>query len=430
MPIRIYDSRTIKSNDYRRIFERSSTRYETVVSEIQSQVRSVQESGDAAIFSKYQQREIPVTSLLVDETEFEAAEQQVSSDFLKALTVAQSNITSVCVEQKKSLSNTSRVDNQGVSVWREWRPLDSVGLYVPGGKANYPSSLLMSAIPALVAGCKTIIVCTPPNQDGKIPNELLVAAKEIGINTVFKIGGAQAIAAMAYGTKSVPKVLKIVGPGNQYVTAAKLSVYPNTAIDLPAGPSENLIIADENANPSFVAADLITDLEHGPDSTGVLITTSERLAKSVQQKIQTLIKKLPTKKTILASLENYGAIIVTPSLNEAIRMCNDYAPEHLQIMVNNPLKVLPLINNAGSVFLGPYSAKAAGDYCTGANHVLPTGQAAKTTGPLAVDSFGKWLEVQEVTKTGFQQLSKTIEVFADVEKLPAHKLSSMIRRST
>ncbi len=329
----------------------------------------------------------------------------------------------------KSAHNTCVVNSKGIKVWREWRPLDSIGIYAPGGRANYPSTLLMCAIPAIIAGCKRIIVCVPPNEQGNLPAELLVTAFELGITDVFKVGGAQAIAAMTYGTESVPKVLKIVGPGNQYVTAAKLLVFPQTAIDLPAGPSENLIIADDSANPDFVAADLITDAEHGPDSTSILLTPSEQVAKSVSASIIELLKVLSSRETIIESLTNYGAIIVTQSLDEAISLANEYAPEHMQIMTRNPESVAKRINNAGSVFVGSWSAKAAGDYATGANHVLPTGQAAKTFGALSVESFGKWIEFQQLTKSGFTQLSQTIETYADIEGLPAHKLSSTVRNN-
>lgn len=429
MFIPLYNSKTIDSPVLQRLMQRSAANYDAVKAEVRPIMEAVKQRGDMAILNKYRDRGIPVRRLRVSKKEFDEAYLNCDSRFLEAFKVARRNLEKVCKAQMKSAQNTCVVNSKGIKVWREWRPLDSIGIYAPGGRANYPSTLLMCAIPAIISGCKRIIACAPPNEQGKLPAELLVTASELGIYGVFKVGGAQAIAAMAYGTKSITKVLKIVGPGNQYVTAAKLLVFPQTAIDLPAGPSENLIIADDSANPDFVAADLITDAEHGPDSTSILLTPSEQVAKSVSASIIELRKVLSTRETIIESLTNYGAIIVTQSLEEAISLANEYAPEHMQIMTRNPESVVKRINNAGSVFVGPWSAKAAGDYATGANHVLPTGQAAKTFGALSVESFGKWIEFQQLTKSGFTQLSQTIETYADIEGLPAHKLSSTVRNN-
>lgn len=425
--IKIIKYTQLKPKDKIRLFTRSSVNYDSVKAEVKPLIEDVQKNGDKAILNKYQKRSIPIQGLKVSQVEFDEAEKKVINKFLSAFNVAKSNLEQSCLAQRKSLRDTSRVEKNGISVWREWRPLDSVGIYVPGGNANYPSSLLMCALPALTAGCKQIVVCAPPNSKGLLPAELLVTANALGITSVFKVGGPQAIAAMAYGTQSVPKVLKIVGPGNKYVTAAKLTVYPQTNIDMPAGPSENLIIADDTANPKFVAADLITDTEHGADSTAILLTPSVALAKAVALEIEIMLNDLPTKTTVEQSLQNYGAILIIDSIDDAIAISNDYAPEHLQIMTSDPRAILKKIANAGSIFLGSYSAKAAGDYCSGANHVLPTGQAAKSFSPLGMDSFGKWIEVQEVSEAGFKFLSSTIETYAEVESLPAHRLSSSIR---
>lgn len=430
MSIPIFNSKTINYQVLQRLMQRSSANYDAVKTEIKPSMDAVKKFGDAAILKKYRDRSIPVSMLKISKAELDEAYQNCDSRFLQAFKVARRNLEKVCKAQMNSAQKSCLVSNKGIKVWREWRPLDSVGLYAPGGRANYPSTLLMCAIPAITSGCKHIIACAPPNEQGKLPAELLVAASELGVTEVFKVGGAQAVAAMAYGTETIPKVLKIAGPGNQYVTAAKLLVFPQTAIDLPAGPSENLIIADEFANPDFVAADLITDAEHGPDSASILLTTSELVAKNVVLSISNLIKSIATQKTIKESLTNYGAIIVTQSLDEAISLANEYAPEHMQIMTRNPESVAKRIINAGSVFVGTWSAKAAGDYTTGANHVLPTGQAAKTFGALSVESFGKWIEFQQLTKLGFNELSQTIETFADIEGLPAHNLSSTIRNNS
>lgn len=430
MSVPIYNTRTVSAQVLQRLMQRSSANYDAVKTEIKPSMDAVKKLGDAAILKKYRDRCIPVSKLKISKAEFDEAYQNCDSRFLQAFKVARRNLEKVCKEQMNSAQKSCLVSNKGIKVWREWRPLDSVGIYAPGGRANYPSTLLMCAIPAIIAGCKHNIACAPPNEQGKLPAELLVAASELGVTEVFKVGGAQAVAAMAYGTETIPKVLKIAGPGNQYVTAAKLLVFPQTAIDLPAGPSENLIIADDSADPDFVAADLITDAEHGPDSASILLTSSELVAKNVLLLISNLIKRLATQKTIKESLANYGAIIVTQSLDEAISLANEYAPEHMQIMTRNPESVAKRIINAGSVFVGTWSAKAAGDYTTGANHVLPTGQAAKTLGALSVESFGKWIEFQQLTRLGFNELSQTIETFADIEGLPAHKLSSTIRNNS
>ena len=383
--------------------------------------------GDQAVREISARFGSPVTELKVTEQEFQDAYKQVNPDFIQAFKVARNNILKVCGAQKKSLLEKSKVSSSGISVWREWRPLESVGIYVPGGRANYPSTLLMCATPALVSGCNNITVCSPANSNGKLPAEVLYTARELDIRNVYRIGGSQAIAAMAYGTETVSPVLKIVGPGNQYVNAAKLLVYQATAIDLPAGPSENLIIADESANPTWIAVDLLTDLEHGPDSAAILFTDSDKLAQTVKQEIERVLSTLSTATTIKSALKNYSAIIVVDSLKEAIELSNDYAPEHLQIVTKNAKVLATQVQNAGSVFIGPWCSKAGGDYATGANHVLPTGQSAKMFGSLSVDSFGKWVEFQQVNKQGFASIKQTIMTYADVEGLPTHKLSASIR---
>lgn len=429
MLIKIYQYQKLSVKEKKRLFQRSSADYEKVKQEISSKMKEVKEQGDKSILAKYKARAVPIKKLLVNEQEFQQAYQKINPNFLTAFKIARSNLETVCRSQKNSFNDKAMVNKNGVKVWREWKPISSVGIYAPGGRANYPSSLLMCAVPAIIAGCKQIIACAPPNELGELPAELLVTAKELGIKKVFKVGGPQAIAGMAYGTDSIPSVLKIVGPGNQYVTGAKLFVYPQTAIDLPAGPSENLIIADQTANPAFVAADLITDTEHGPDSTAILLTDSLKLGQAVQQEIKTLIGQLKTKKTIEDSLKNYSGIILVDSMSQAIEISNEYAPEHMQIMTKDSLKLAAQVQNAGSVFIGSWSSKAGGDYASGANHVLPTGQAAKAFGGLSVDSFGKWVEFQQVSQQGFLSISETIETYAQVEKLPAHELSSSIRKT-
>lgn len=431
MSLKIFNFSTMSAKDKERIIRRSVANYEQLIPLVKAKMEEVRTNGDSTILKKYRERNIPIQNLQVTNTEVKKAYQDISSDFILVLKQVIKNITTVNIAQLKTLTNEKliKVRDNDICVWRSWKPIESIGIYVPGGNANYPSSLLMCGIPAIIAGCRKIIVCCPPDKNGKLPNEVLVAARKLGITKIYKIGGPQAVAAMSYGTKTIPKVQKIVGPGNEYVTIAKLLVYPQTNIDMPAGPSEDLIIADETANPVFVAADLITDAEHGIDSTGVLLTTSMKLAKQVQSQINKQVKTLSSKNVIETALASFGAIIVFTSLKEMINFANEYAPEHMQIMTKNPEKVGESMFNAGSIFIGPWTTKSSGDYATGANHVLPTGQMAKTFGPLSVENFGKLVQYQKVTQKGLRSLKKTIVTFADVEKLPAHKNSVTVRFS-
>jgi histidinol dehydrogenase len=312
-------------------------------------------------------------------------------------------------------------------VWREWRPIEKVGLYIPGGQAIYPSSVLMSAIPAQISGSKEIVMCSPARGTGQIPAPTLVAADMIGLTQIFKLGGPLAVAAMTYGTETVPKVYKIFGAGGAAVTAAKMLALETISIDMPAGPSEVLIIADETANPAYVAADLLADGEHGDDSACVLVTTSQKIAEQTISEIEKELPQLATEARTRESLKKYGLIAVVDSLEEAVAFSNEYAPEHLEIMTKNPEEVVAGITNAGSVFLGNWTTKSAGDYATGANHVLPTGGMAKMYPPLGVDCYGKWMQVQKCTESGLSKIKKTIEILAETEELPAHKISTSIR---
>jgi len=285
----------------------------------------------------------------------------------------------------------------------------------------------MSAIPAQIAGCKKLIMVTPPNKDGFINPVILVAADIAGVTEMYKLGGAQAIAALAYGTDSIPNVYKIFGPGNRYVSVAKQIVSQDVAIDMPAGPSEVFIIADETANPSFIASDLLADGEHAEDSACVLVTTSMKVAKQTIEEIDKQLTNLATSDRIRASLKKYGLIAVAKNIDEIIKFVNDYAPEHLEIMTKDYLSILRRINNVGSVFLGDWTSKSSGDYATGANHILPTGGMAKMYAPLGVEAFGRWIEVQECTKSGLQSIRNTINRLSMAEGLPAHKNSTEIR---
>jgi len=366
--------------------------------------------------------------LLVSEEEFAEAARQLagSSEIKKAIETAAENIRRFHLKQ---LPESYELETMpGVKCSREFRAIENVGLYIPGGTAVLPSTMLMLGIPARIAGCRRIIVCSP-SKDGKINAPLLYAAKLCGVSEFYKIGGAQAIALMAYGDKTIPKVDKIFGPGNQYVTAAKLLISIDTdgcVIDMPAGPSEVLIIADENADASFVAADLLSQAEHGVDSQVVLISTSETLADAVKEEVYRQVESLPRKKFALKAIEN-SFILITDNLDEAFNFSNMYAPEHLILHLNDAEKYKQNIINAGSVFLGYYSPESAGDYASGANHSLPTYGYARSLGGVTVESFLKSMTFQQLTKEGLKNISSTVETLAEVEGLNAHKKAVTIR---
>ncbi len=419
----------LKKGDYERIVNRSAGTYQTISAQVRQTMYAVQKNGDQTILKKYQERfgQDTYTQIQVTKKELQAAYSDVDKDFIKGLKQMVKNITAVHKAQlPKKIDKIVRPEI-GIKVWREWRAIEKVGLYIPGGKAIYPSSVLMSAIPAQIAGCQTIVMCTPPGRDGKIPSPTLVAADMLGLTKIYKVGGAEAIAAMTYGTKTIPNVYKIFGAGNSYVTAAKMLALEKISIDMPAGPSEVFVIADETANPAYIAADILADGEHGEDSACVLLTTSKNIAEKTIRELEKQLPMLATEKRARESLKRYGLIALVESISEAIDFTNEYAPEHLEIMTKNPLSVSKKIQNAGSVFLGDYTSKGTGDYATGANHVLPTGGMAKMYPPLGVDSYGKWMQIQECSLQGLKKIKDTIETVAAVEQLPAHKNSVSIR---
>lgn len=427
--MKVYRLGNIKKSKLAKIKKRSFGKRADIFPVTKDILAKIKRDGDELITKKYNKRfGIRNYSLQITDQDLNSAYKEVNPEFIKAIKQAIKNISSVSQTQFNSLNQKPTQTEKGIFVWATWRPIEKVGLYIPGGKAIYPSSVLMTGIPAIIAGCKEIVLCSPPNNKGKIPAATLVAADMIGISKIFKVGGAEAIGAMAYGTQTIPKVYKIFGAGNTYVTEAKIQVYGEVDIDMPAGPSEIFIIADEAASPAFVAADLLADGEHGEDSACILVTTSQQLAFEVNQEIKKQLKTLPTRERIMQALKNYGLLAVVDSLDEAIEFCNDYAPEHLEIMVKNPEKVVSKITNAGSVFLGNWTTKSAGDYATGANHVLPTGGFAKMFNPLSVASFGKMMQVQKVTsKKALALIKETIELLGDIENLPAHKSATSIR---
>ncbi|HZE86636.1 MAG TPA: histidinol dehydrogenase [Methylomirabilota bacterium] len=427
--MKVIQLKKLKKQDYERIVKRSAGANPEIIQAVRTKMEAVRKYGDKILIEDFQRRfgKENYQSLLVSQTERKEAFKSVSKEFLSGMKQMIKNITAVHSAQLPKTMDTIIYSEKGIAVWREWRPIEKVGLYIPGGKATYPSSVLMNAIPAIIAGCREIIMCSPARGTGNIPAATLVAADMVGIKKIYKVGGAEAIAAMTYGTKTIPNVYKIFGPGNAYVTAAKMLALETISIDMPAGPSEIFIIADETANPAFIAADLLADGEHGEDSACVLITTSKKIAEQTIQEIEKQLPLLTTQERAKESLRKYGLVAVVDSMEEAITFTNAYAPEHLEIMTKNSRSILRKITNAGSVFLGDFTAKATGDYATGTNHVLPTGGMAKMYPPLGVDAFGKWMQVQIVNKNGLKKIKDTIEAVANAEELPAHRNSVSIR---
>lgn len=393
---------------------------------VQEVLNKVRCEGDKALF-EYEKTfdKVSLSSLCVTKAEMTEAENLVSTDLKNSIDIAAANIKkfhSAQLPEFKKIETTP-----GVTCWQEAMPITKVGLYIPGGTAPLFSTVLMLAIPAKTAGCEEIVLCTPPDKEGKINPAILYAAKVAGVNRFFKIGGSQAIAAMAYGTESVPKVFKIFGPGNSYVTAAKQLVsLKDVAIDLPAGPSEVEVIADDSADPVFVAADLLSQAEHGIDSQVLLVTTSEALVEKVQYEVECQLSKLSRSEIATKSLEN-SKIILLHNMDEVIELTNEYAPEHLIIQTIDYSSVAKKIKNAGSIFLGAFSPESAGDYASGTNHTLPTSGYAKAYSGVNLDSFIRKITFQELSKSGLEVLGPIIETMALGESLDAHKNAVTVR---
>lgn len=405
---------------------RSSEVTQEVINIVDCIIKDVKKYGDDSL-SEYTEKfdKVTLRDFYVTEDEFKEAMAVVDKDFIKALNIAKKNIQEFHENQKQKSWMMTR--EKGVLLGQKVRAIETVGLYVPGGTAAYPSSVLMNAIPAKVAGVKNLVMVTPPMEDGKINPNILAAARIAGVDKVYKIGGAQAIAALAFGTKSIPKVDKIVGPGNIYVATAKRSVFGYVDIDMIAGPSEILIVADEEANAEYVAADLMSQAEHDMMASAILITNSIELAQNVRQELIKQVEGLSRKNIIEKSLENYGAIIVTPDIKTAVDVANDIAPEHLELMVKEPMTLLGDVKNAGSIFLGQYAPEPLGDYIAGPNHVLPTSGTAKFFSPLSVDSFIKKSSFIYYTEEAFGDIGKYAVKLAETEGLTAHANSIKVR---
>ena len=422
MNIITYPERSTWNELLKRPVMNTDTLRDTVL-EILNRVRT---EGDRAVM-EYEEKfdKVTLQSLAVSEQEFADAEKAVSIELKAAIMLAFNNIRTFHAAQKFEGKRVTTLP--GVTCWQKAVAIEKVGLYIPGGTAPLFSTVLMLATPAQIAGCKEIILCTPPDRSGKIHPAILYAAKVAGVSRVFKAGGVQAIGAMAYGTSSIPKVYKIFGPGNQYVTAAKQQVsLRDVAIDMPAGPSEVAVLADETAQPAFVAADLLSQAEHGTDSQAILITTSEALLREVTGEVQRQLEQLPRKGIAEKSLANSKLILVR-TMDEAVDMVNEYAPEHLIIETKDYQQTAERIVNAGSVFLGPYSPESAGDYASGTNHTLPTNGYAKAYSGVSLDSFIRKITFQEVTQEGIRMIGPAIEVLAANEYLDAHKNAVSVR---
>lgn len=399
--------------------------YEKRVSEILENVRKEKDKALFEYTEKFDHAHLSAETIKVTEEEIKEAYESVDAKLIEVIRKALVNIRSYHEKQKRYSWFDSKPD--GTILGQKITPLHRVGVYVPGGKAVYPSSVLMNVIPAKIAGVDEIIMVTPPGKDGKVNPNTLVAAKEAGVDIIYKVGGAQAIAALAYGTESIPKTDKIVGPGNIYVALAKKAVYGHVSIDSVAGPSEILVIADDSANPKYVAADLLSQAEHDELASAILVTTSRELAEKVSEEVEQFLKKLSRADIIRKSLDNYGYILVADTMEEVIATANEIASEHLEILTQNPFEIMTKIRNAGAIFLGEYASEPLGDYFAGPNHILPTNGTAKFFSPLSVDDFIKKSSIISYSKEALEAVHKDIEYFANAEQLTAHANSIKVR---
>ena len=419
---------TSRQNILADLLKRDPNNYGAYADTVQEIVETVKRDGDQAVFAytrEFDKAEISSESLKVTDQEIEEAMKEVDPELMEILQKSMKNIRQFHEKQRQYSWFDSKQD--GTILGQKVTPLESVGVYVPGGKAAYPSSVLMNIIPAEVAGVSRIAMVTPPGKDGKVNPVTLTAAHLAGVTEVYKVGGAQAVAALAFGTESIPKVNKIVGPGNIFVALAKKAVYGHVSIDSIAGPSEILVLADESANPRFVAADLLSQAEHDELASAILVTTSMELAKRVSEEVEAFTQELSRREIIEKSLDNYGYILVAETMKEAIQTVNEIAPEHLEIITRNPFEDMTRIHNAGAIFIGEYSSEPLGDYFAGPNHVLPTNGTAKFFSALSVDDFIKKSSIIYYSKEALEEIHKDIETFAEAEHLTAHANSVKVR---
>ena len=410
------------------MLKRDPNNYDSYTETVQAIVEDVKERGDEALFEytrRFDGAELDADNVRVTEAEIREAMEQVEPGLLAVMRTSMENIRRYHEKQRRNSWFDAQPD--GTILGQKVTALESVGVYVPGGKAVYPSSVLMNIVPAEVAGVKRIVMVTPPGKDGKVNPVTLTAAYLAGATEVYKAGGAQAVAALAFGTRSIPRVNKIVGPGNIFVALAKKAVYGHVSIDSIAGPSEILVIADEGANARYVAADLLSQAEHDELASAILVTTSMELAEKVSEQVDGFVRKLSRGEIIQKSLDNYGYILVVDTLEEAVKTANSIAPEHLEIVTANPFEVMTKIQNAGAIFIGEYSSEPLGDYYAGPNHILPTNGTAKFFSPLGVDDFIKKSSIIYYSREALEKAHRDIEAFAESEHLTAHANSIRVR---
>ena len=427
MRIQKLDENT-KQNLLEDLLQRSPNQYPEYEARVATILDAVKREKDAAIFrftKQFDGTELTAETIRVTDAEIQEAYETVDASLIEIIRKAKKNIKEYHEKQRQYSWFDSKPN--GSLLGQKVTPLQRVGVYVPGGKAVYPSSVLMNVLPAKVAGVEEIVMVTPPGKDGKVNPNTLVAAKEAGADVIYKVGGAQAIGALAYGTESIPKVDKIVGPGNIYVAMAKKAVYGHVSIDSIAGPSEILVIADETANPRYVAADLLSQAEHDELASAILVTTSEALAEQVSAQVEIFVEELSRTEIMRKSLDNYGYILVADTMEDVIDIANEIASEHLEIMTKNPYDVMMKVRNAGAIFIGEYSSEPLGDYFAGPNHVLPTNGTAKFFSPLSVDDFIKKSSIIAYSREALEAIHEDVERFATAEQLTAHANSIKVR---
>lgn len=423
--MKIYNFKDLTQQELKKLCSRSISDDNLVKSRTEEIINNVKSNGDNALLSYAQQFDnIELSSLFIDKNELAKIAKQIPSSVKSAIDTAYQNIHTFHASQLKQEDKVETMP--GVTCWREARAIERVGLYIPGGTAVLPSTFLMLGIPAKIADCKEIVVCSPPQQDGKVNCYIAYVATLLNIEKVYLVGGAQAVAAMAYGTESIPQVYKIFGPGNRYVTEAKKQVQNSVAIDMPAGPSEVLVLADDTAIPSYVAADLLAQAEHGTDSQSILTVTSNDTANKIIQEVEKQLLALPRKDIAAAAIAN-SYVMLVDDLSQGMEFSNLYAPEHLILATEKHEVLIPLISNAGSVFLGNLTPESAGDYASGTNHTLPTSAFAKAYSGVSIDTFIKKITFQHLSVNGLKNISNTVEILAEAEGLQAHKNAVSIR---
>lgn len=423
--MKIYNFKDLTQQELKKLCSRSISDDNLVKSRTEEIINNVKSNGDNALLSYAQQFDnIELSSLFIDKNELAKIAKQIPSSVKSAIDTAYQNIHTFHASQLKQEDKVETMP--GVTCWREARAIERVGLYIPGGTAVLPSTFLMLGIPAKIAGCKEIVVCSPPQQDGKVNCYIAYVATLLNIEKVYLVGGAQAVAAMAYGTESIPQVYKIFGPGNRYVTEAKKQVQNSVAIDMPAGPSEVLVLADDTAIPSYVAADLLAQAEHGTDSQSILTVTSNDTANKIIEEVEKQLLALPRKDIAAAAIAN-SYVMLVDDLSQGMEFSNLYAPEHLILATEKYEGLIPLISNAGSVFLGNLTPESAGDYASGTNHTLPTSAFAKAYSGVSIDTFIKKITFQHLSVNGLKNIGNTVEILAEAEGLQAHKNAVSIR---